>query len=291
MHRITWFPDEFPYTGPTLMRRDVGSNPTLAFARARRAFLVACCVSPIAMASRAQAGALASAQQLFSAGSYGAAAEAAERAGGAAGLALSARALLAESFVTEGTTDDAPRIERAIRNAESAIAADPANVEGRLQLALGLGMKARRMDLMAAFRGGYAQTGKRLLDEAVALNPREPWAWTMMAAWHLEVIRRGGMSGAMTLGASRDTARQAIDRAGQLAPNDPSVTFNRGVATLEIDPSRNAASARALLARAVALPAQDAFGRQMKINAGRVMATIDASGGRDALRLVYRMFG
>jgi len=205
----------------------------------------------------------------YQAGRFIEAADAAARLPGPDDRALAARALIAECVVTAPNCD-IDLVDRAQDNALAALAADPTNVEARLQLAMAIGIKGRRAGLAEALRFNYAGQGKRLVDQAVTLAPDEPWAWALLGGWNLEIVRRGGRIGGRFYGASIAKGAAAFDRARALAPDDPAIGLHYAAALLGIDPIRYADRARAILAAASNAPAPDAFSRRMRDEARRV---------------------
>src|SRR5882672_4971839 len=100
-------------------------------------FVVLC----VAFAAPSAWGAESSALVLFEQGEYAKAIETAATEGGAVGFALAARAGLAEASLHDTACFEC--LKRAEGFARQAIAADPNNLEGQLQLAVALGYQAR----------------------------------------------------------------------------------------------------------------------------------------------------
>lgn len=239
--------------------------------------------------SAASAGAGAPALTAFASGDFTAAAAAGEASGTSAGRTLAARALIAWCATDAAPAEIDDAIARAETNARAALALDPASVEARLQLALALGAKSRRMSTVAALRSGYAKEGRRLIDEALAAAPDEAWAHALSGAWHFEVIRRGGGVGARMFGASQTAGEAAFAQALTRAPDDPALRMQYAVALLGVDPERHAGAAGAQLARAVEAPAKDAFARRIRIEAARLKAVLEAQGPKAALAAAPRL--
>jgi tetratricopeptide (TPR) repeat protein len=225
-------------------------------------------------------------QRLYAEGAFLQAAAAGEASSSASGYALAARALLARCMLAGNDQDEMVWIERARRNAESALAREPQSVEARLQLATALGMRAQRLSIPQALREGLAGQGRRLIDEALARAPNDPWANALSGGWHLEVLRRGGPVGAMTMGARLQDGIAAFDRALQLAPNDPAILMQYAGGLLLLDARRHQDLIEALLRRAEVAPARDAFERFAVTQAGDVRLILDTQGPRAASRAV-----
>lgn len=209
----------------------------------------------------------------FARGEYLAAAQEAETASGADNLAFAARSLLA--LCMTGTTEpDAAIVERASRNAEAALKLDPGHEEGRLQLAIALSLKSRRMDLMAAWNAGYGEKGRKLAEEVLAKDPANFYAHGFLAVWNIEVERRGGGFGAWMMGASRDAARRHYEAAIKLAPDDVGIHWQYARALAALDAKANAAEATRVLARATAANAGDHVERVMQARATQLAAAL-----------------
>lgn len=227
---------------------------------------------------------------LFRSGQFLLAADAAERSGGADNLALAARALLAYGALDAADRDIDPLADRAIRACEAALAANPNHVEARVQLAIALGVKGRRMSATAALSSGFAQRGRTLLEEAVTLDPADPWARAALAGWHLEVWRRGGLAGATLLGADQRRGLALLAAARRLDPANPSLALNQALALLEADPVRYQATVQLALDQAVSLPARDALERRMQTQAVMIREQLAGQGPRAAATFAQAVF-
>lgn len=225
------------------------------------------------------------ARHAYAAGNFMAAAALAE--GGADG-SLAARALLAEAVTSETGAID-PLIARAETNARAALARTD-SVDARLQLALALGLKARRAPLGEALRQGYAREGRALIDAALARAPSNAWAHALRGAWHLEIVRRGGRAGAALYGARIETGVASFERARALAPDDAAIAYQYAVALLERDDSADRASVAALLDAAGQCAARDAFETAITREARRVGTVLAAEGPAAARRAATARF-
>jgi len=230
------------------------------------------------------------AARAFESGAFLTAAAAAESSGGAGGLTLAARALLAACVAGPAEENVDLLIDRAIVAARTALERDPKSVEARLNLALGLGLKGRRTGRMEAFRKGYAATGKRLIEDAMIMEPNNAWANALMGGWSLEVMRRGGKIGAKLYGASFEEGVAYFERARVLAPQDPAIAMLYGAALLELDPKRFAEDARAQFEAAAAGQPRDALGRTMRREASAFLEILEREGPEAAARAANRRF-
>lgn len=252
--------------------------------RAARGFLGAGVLLGLLLAAPARAETVERAQVAFASGAFLKAAQAGEASQTPVGLSLAARALLAHC-VTAEQVEARPLIERAIANAAAALREDSQSVEARLQLSLAIGMKARRMSVPEALRAGYAGKGKKLLQEALALAPNEPWAHALMGGWHLEVLRRGGPAGAAMVGAGFERGVAAFERARALAPDDATITLHYAAALLQLDPEKHKERVAGLLAVASRARADDAFEADMQAEARALADVLKSQGAQAAAAL------
>ncbi|MEQ1609517.1 MAG: hypothetical protein ABL956_11210 [Hyphomonadaceae bacterium] len=206
---------------------------------------------------------------MFARGDYMAAAQEAEADAGADDLAFAARALLAYCMTGTGEPND-DIVERASRNAEAALKLEPGHEEGRLQLAIALSLKSRRMDVMGAWTSGYGEKGRKLAEDVLKADPSNFYALGFLAVWNIEVERRGGSLGAWAMGASLDKARSYYDAATRLAPDDVGIHWQYARALVALDASEHAAQASQALARAIAANAGDHVEQVMQSRAAQL---------------------
>lgn len=171
---------------------------------------------------------------IYARGDYEAAARAGEAAHTAAGLAIAARAVLAEDVLR-----DAPCMEclqRAERLSRAAIATDPHFAFGQVWLAVSLGYQARLLGIMKARLRDMPAQSKAALDAAIADDPKNPFAVSALGGWNIEVVKGGGAFLARTLyGATEDQALALFDRAVKLDPDNVAVHYQVGLALTGFD--------------------------------------------------------
>lgn len=138
----------------------------------------------------------------------------------ASDLAFSARCVLAEAMSLPSGEPTGKVLERAEKFARRALAIDETHIEARLQLAITLSLQARPMPNLKAMRSGLGQQAKALAEEIVAEDPGNAYAHTLLAIWHMEVMRRGGRLGARLMGASADEATAHYAAAARTLPDD-----------------------------------------------------------------------
>lgn len=268
--------------------RDSSSVPILAlrlWALRLGAVRAAACLMMAAGAFGAPASASDLAFSAYSAGRYLDAANSAERVGAADDLAFAARAILAKCMADPQSRSLA-LVTRAEQAARRALALDPSSVEARLQLAIAIGLKARQISTREAIAADYVGQGRRLFEEALARAPENPWAHAVKGAWNLEIVRRAPDFAARMIGASTASGIQSYERALALAPNDPAIAYQYGLALLATNAARHRARARAALERAVSAPAASAFDRSVQGQAATLLEAIYAENETDIDRLV-----
>lgn len=218
----------------------------------------------------------------FQSGNFLAAADAARGASDAPAWSLAARALLAQVLAEGNPHANAALLEESIALSRKSLNAMPDSVEARLDLAFALGIKGRRASKLEALRRGYASQGKRLIDEALALDPHAAWAYAMLGGWNCEVLRRGGALAGKLYGAQLDRGLAAFDKAMSLAPDDPAIALQYAVALLGVDSEKYAQKARGLLDRAAGAQGTDAVAQIMIKEARRLGLVMDSYGAHAA---------
>jgi len=161
----------------------------------------------------------------FTEGRYEDAAAVAQSAPSADHLAFAARSLLAEAMSDSNFEPPSALIEKAETYARDALATEPEHVEGRLQLAIALSLKARPLSTREAMRSGYGEQARKLAEAVLEDDPSNPYAHGFLAVWHIEVRRRGGSIGASVLGASVKKARKHYQAALTTSPGDASIRW------------------------------------------------------------------
>ena len=229
--------------------------------------------------------------RLYAQGQFLAAAERAEaQETSPTSLAFAARALMAACITDPDATSLDSWLDRAEAAARNALALDESSVEARLQWALVLGVRGRRAGIAEAVSRNFAPRGRRLIERAIALEPDNAWAHALMGGWHLEVLRRGGRSGARLYGARLATGLAEFERARDLAPQDAMIAVQYAIALIELDPEIYGDRARALLGDAVEARGRDAFEAHTLSEARNVARAYDANGPQAARRAARNAF-
>ncbi len=224
----------------------------------------------VAQPARAQ-----SAADLYAAGQFAKAVAAARLLGGADALALAARALNAQVMLAGARAAPAGLVREAETDARAAVALAPRHVEGRLQLATAIGLKARRAGPLVAYANGWGGEIRRLLDTVIGDAPREAWALAMLGGWHLEAVRKGGAGPARALGATIEGGRAAFQQAMTLEPAQPVIPYYFAACLIDAA-ADNAREATSLARRAASGRPSDAFETEITARARVLHASLEA---------------
>lgn len=235
-------------------------------------FIAACWMAAVAACASVRAAPDQKAFALFQDGAYGAAADAAEKAGSAEDLALAARALNAEAYLETNKKSARKLAKRAQDYAEAAIEADPALIEGHLQAAISLAQRGARTSPLRAFLSGLAPRARDRLDDALAMDGANAWALSTSAAWHLEVARRGGEG---RFGADPETGHAEFIAARAAAPDNLPIAYECALRLLAYDRPGWREEALAGLDAALTLEPMDAFEASLQEKARAFKEAID----------------
>ena len=177
----------------------------------------------------------------FSEGRYTDAVALAETEMSADALAFSARSLLAEAMSVSDFDPPIENVEAAEALARKALEMDPSHIEGRLQLAIALSLRARPLSNREALRAGHGEEAKDLVDSVLRDDPENLYANGFLAVWHVEVRRRGGAIGASFMGASVKNGRVHYANAIAVDPGDASThwQYARALCALNAKKYRN----------------------------------------------------
>ncbi len=213
---------------------------------------------------------------LYARGDYAGAMAAGEAARTAAGYAVAARAALSEAVLR-----DAPCLEcmqHAEALAQAAVAADPKYADGQVWLAAALGYQTRIRGVAWAQLHDMPGRAKAALLAAVAAEPSNPYAVSVLGGWHVEVVKGAGPFLARTLyGGSISTAMTLFDRAASLAPGNVGVRYQIALALAAYDPDAARARIAAELEAAMRGTAATAYDRVLQARAAELKALLGGS--------------
>jgi len=202
--------------------------------------------------------AAATAFSLYTQGKYAQAVVAGVAQNDSAGFAVAARAELAQEMMREEPCLEC--LKRAEDYARRAVAADPKSVEGHVDIALSLGYEARIIGKFAARLKRYAEQAREHLDDALAVEPSDEWAWAAMGGWNIEIVRSGGKTLARWLyGASVETGLADFAKAFATSPDSLVLRYQYALSLAGYDRDAYRGQIEDALARAVAGKPQSAF--------------------------------
>ncbi len=215
---------------------------------------------------------------LYAEGRYEAAIKADVARNDAHGFVDAARATLAEEAGREQRC--LACLKRAEDFARRAIAADAKSAEGRVFLAIALGLESRIEGYGVARSKGYADEAKQALDEAHAIDPGNIWALAGLGGWNIEVVRGGGKVLAYLIyGATVDRGLAYFERALHLAPDNIAIRYQFALTLSGFDTDRFHATIEENLTRVVAGRAGPAYGRLLQKRAAELLGLLRKGDG------------
>ncbi|MEO0816647.1 MAG: hypothetical protein AAFX86_05000 [Pseudomonadota bacterium] len=224
----------------------------------------------------------------FEQGRFQDAARLAEASGQADAFALAARSVLAE-VICGDTELDPLALERAVLLANAALAGDPAHVEGRLQLAIALSLKARGMSRTQAWRTGLGEQARDLAEAVLVDDPNNAYAHGFLAVWHVEVVRRGGGLGASMMDASLAEGFAHYEAAANLVPEDPGLHWQMARALAAHNPRRHRDRIETAIAAALASDGETPLDAVMMRRAAVLAEALRSLNANEVKRLAREM--
>ena len=223
---------------------------------------------------------------VYARGDYEQAARLGEASHAAPGLAIAARAVMADAVLHE--TPCLPCLERAESLSRQAVAADPHHAFGQVWLAVSLGYQARITGAVKARMKNAPAQSKAALDMAVADDPRNAYAVSALGGWHIEVVRGGGATLArLFYGARESTALSLFDRAMSLAPDNVAVRYQIGLSLAGFDPDKYHARIESELKAAVAAVPATAYEKRIQARAQELLGLLNQ---REAFNVRVRKY-
>lgn len=132
-------------------------------------------------------------------------------------LAVLARGYVGQSVFLDRMADKKKLFAVSEATARAAVAADPKNADGYVELANALALQLQGAGVVQATRTGLEV--RRLFEQATALNPRQARAWMGLGMWHAQALGLGPLV-KLASGASEGTMRAALQKAIALEPNE-----------------------------------------------------------------------
>ncbi|MEO1642258.1 MAG: hypothetical protein AAFR74_02900 [Pseudomonadota bacterium] len=225
----------------------------------------------------------------FEDGRYSDAASEAEAAQTADSLAFAARCKLAEAMSNPDFEPPEALILEAEALARRALEMEPSHIEGRLQLAIALSLRARPLSTRQAMRSGFGDEAKALVEAVLEDDPDNFYAHGFMAIWHIEVVRRGGSVGSAVMGASVRKGRRHYQAALAINSEDASTHWQYARALAALNAKKYRAEIDVALMSAVKVEAPTALDRVMQRRAHDLSLAITAQSRREVEALAERM--
>jgi tetratricopeptide (TPR) repeat protein len=223
---------------------------------------------------------------LYVRGDYEQAVRAGEASHTAAGLAIAARAVLADEVLRD--TPCLSCLERAEALARQAVAADPHFAFGQVWLAVALGYQARITGAVKARLKNAPAQSRAALDAAIADDPRNAYAVSALGGWHIEVVRGGGSTLARLIyGAKESEALALFDRAVRLAPGNVAVHYQIALSLAGFDAEKYHTRIAAELKSSLSSTADTAYEKKIQ---GRAAELLGLLNGRVAFDLRVREY-
>lgn len=228
-------------------------------------------------------------EAVFASGDYRSAAVQAEAQADADGLAFAARSLLAEAMSAPDYIPPQDVVEKAEAVARRAIQLDAGHVEGRLQLAIALSLRAHPLTTRQAMRAGYGDEAKALAVEVLKDDPRNPYANGFMAVWHIEVVRRGGSVGSAIMGASVNRGRKLYAIASEEHPDDAALHWSYARALAALNAKKYRSEIDTAIARALNATPQTELERIMQARAKILKTALETQKRKQVENLAEQM--
>lgn len=250
----------------------------------RFAFLVLLLLLPAA----AQAATTEEIFALYARGDYEQAVRQGEASRTAPGLAIAARAVLADEVLRD--TPCLSCLERAESLARQAVAADPHFALGQVWLAVSLGYEARIIGSVKARLKNSPAQSHAALDAAIADDPQNAFAVSALGGWHIEIVRGGGAFLArLAYGARESQALALFDRAARLAPGNVAVRYQIALSLAGFNPGKYRTRIVTELKASLAATPETAYEKKIQGRAAELLGLLE-QGTREAFDLRVRKY-
>jgi tetratricopeptide (TPR) repeat protein len=225
---------------------------------------------------------------LYARGQYEEAMRQGAASGTASGLAIAARAAMADAMMRSVPCLDC--LKRGEDFARRAIAADPHAPDGHVWLAAALGYEARIKGLVRARLSNDPAEAKQNLDEALRLQPGNAYALAALGGWNVEVVRVGGKFLANKLyGASLEQGLALFDRATRAAPRNVAVRYQIALSLAGLGEPATHERMEGELDAAIQAPPETAYEKFIQGRAKELLI-LSRRGDRDVFDAKVRIF-
>ena len=186
--------------------------------------------------------------------------------------------LTAAAFQTTDHAAALAQVNQALAGADQMLAANPRDREGLLDHAMAIGYRAK---LTRA--PGDAKLARRLFEQLVASNPRDPEFQLAIGGWHLDAVESGFLA-TTVLGAKRDLGLAAMDRSVTFGGDRAFFKAFAAMTRIRLD-TGDLAAARALAEAAAIAPTPTPLDRIGKRDAIAMLIPLRAGDGKAAAQL------
>ncbi|MCX7280036.1 MAG: hypothetical protein NTX21_00395 [Alphaproteobacteria bacterium] len=225
---------------------------------------------------------------VYTRGDYEQAAKMGVASNNAQGLAIAARAVLADEVLRD--TPCMACLLRAEKLSRAAIAADPHNAYGQIWLAVSLGYQSRILGTIRARIKDTPNQSKTALNLAFLADPTNPYAISALGGWQIEVVRAGGAFLARHVyGATEADGIAMFDLAVRTAPDNVAVHYQIGLSLAGFDPEKYRARIMAEFHAAQSGSAATAYEKKIQTRAGELLGLLNA-GAHDAFESRVRKY-
>lgn len=227
---------------------------------------------------------------LYAKGDYEQAAVAGQASHTAEGLAMAARAVLADAVLRSEPC--MPCLQRAENFARAAVAVDPHLAFGHVWLAVAIGYEAHILGAVRARLMGAPAQSLEALQAALVEDPKNPFAVSALGGWNIEIVRGGGAYLARLLyGATEASALELFDRAVRLAPTNVAVRYQIALSLAGFDASKYHERIATEFKAAISEPAQTAYERKIQGRARELLVLMGSDQRQAFDALVHKYQG
>lgn len=225
---------------------------------------------------------------LYAQGHYEEAMREGSAAATAPGLAIAARAALADAMMRPEPC--LACLKRGETFARRAVAADWNAADGHVWLAAALGYESRILGLVRARLDNNPAQAKEHLEAALKAEPENAYALAALGGWNVEVVRTGGdfLAGKL-YGATREKALTLFDHAVRAAPRNVAVRYQIALSLAGLDAETYRGRIESELDAAIQAPPETTYEKFVQTRAGELLALLKR-GDHDAFDAKLRTF-
>jgi hypothetical protein len=225
---------------------------------------------------------------VYARGDYEQAARLGEAARTAPGLAIAARAVLADAVLRD--TPCMACLQRAEKLSRDAIAADPHFAFGQVWLAVALGYQSRILGPIRSRLKDTPNQSKTALNLAWQADSANAFAISALGGWHIEVVRAGGAFLARHVyGATEEQGISMFDLAVKTDPGNVAVHYQIALSLAGFDAEKYQARVAAELKAAISGTAQTAYEKKIQGRAAELLGLMN-QGAHDAVASRVRKY-